>query len=291
MPSRNSEDDLLISSRAHRSKGFLKDQEWRGRGGRFREARGARRARWLSSTMAFKWAAVLGMLAMAACTSGSSGPTASIAASTPPESQAESPSPVQCPWPDGGSCLGPLAAGTYTTSAFQPTLTYRLPAGWGNFEDLPGNFLLIPPGGHVAGVDPGTSDYVGVYTSVAAETPRCAAAPDAGSSPAQLARYFASDRELETMTPEPVVVGGLRGFVLDLQLAKDAHTKLVCLIVGVPPSGLEHGVGPGLAMRLYLLANHDPIVGGTVAIEIDDVSGGGHLNKYSAVVKNFRFGT
>jgi hypothetical protein len=254
------------------------------------DARWTRGVSRLISAAPFKWTAVLGILAMAACTSGSSAPADSITGSGSP-ARTESPSPVPCPWPEGGSCLGPLAAGTYTTSVFQPTLTYRLPTGWGNFEDLPGNFLLIPPGGHVTGVDPGTSDYVGVYTSVAAEMPSCAAAPDVGTSPSQLAGYFASHRELDATAPKPVVVGGLRGVVLDLRLAKDAHSKLVCLIVGVPPSGLEHGVGPGLAMRLYLLANHDPIVGGTVAIEIDDVSGGGHLDKYSAVVKKFRFAT
>jgi hypothetical protein len=62
-----------------------------------------------------------------------------------------------------------------------------------------------------------------------------------------------------------------------------------CLIIGVTPSGLEHGVGPGVAMRLYLLTHHDPILGGTLAIEIDDISGGRHLDAYSSVVNGFRF--
>ena len=234
---------------------------------------------------------VLGMIGMAACSGGTSASPASPPASSPPTSQKGSaPPPPECPPPEGGSCLGPLAAGTYTTSEFQPPLTYRLPKGWGNFEDLPGNFLLIPPGGDASGVDPGTSDFVGVYTSVQAESPACGSAPDVSRSPSQMANYFTSHRELETTTPtKQVSVGGLHGVVLDLKLAKGTHKDLVCLIAGVPPSGLEHGVIPGLVMRLYLLANHDPITGGTVAIEIDDVSGGGHLDRYTSVVKDFRF--
>ena len=43
-------------------------------------------------------------------------------------------------------------------------------------------------------------------------------------------------------------------------------------------------------MRLYLLANHDPIVGGTVAIESPRVRRRSP-EQDSAVVKNFRFGT
>jgi hypothetical protein len=65
--------------------------------------------------------------------------------------------------------LGALSAGTYSSSVFQPAITYRVPAGWGNFEDLPGNLLLIPPGGKLSGVDPGTSDYVGVYPRIEAK--------------------------------------------------------------------------------------------------------------------------
>lgn len=219
--------------------------------------------------------------------SSTSAPTATP---TPSKSGASSPLP-ECPNPEGGSCLGPLSPGTYTTSQFIPTLTYDVPADWGNFEDLSGNFLLIPPGGDVSGVDPGTSDYVGVYTNVAAETPDCGPASHVGGTPANMASYFASDRELQTTKPTPVSIGGLDGVVLDLKLTKGSHKRLVCLIVGVSPSGLEHGLGQGLTMRLYLLAQHDPLFGGTLAIEIDDVSGGGHLDSYSAVVKNFRFAT
>src|SRR5688572_31626082 len=40
------------------------------------------------------------------------------------------------------SASGALAPGTYTTLSFSPAITYTVPAGWTNGEDLPGNFLL-----------------------------------------------------------------------------------------------------------------------------------------------------
>jgi hypothetical protein len=60
------------------------------------------------------------------------------------------------------------ASQTYKTLMFEPELTYRVPApGWHNWEDIRGNFLLVPPGNDLSGVDAGTADYLGVYTSVA----------------------------------------------------------------------------------------------------------------------------
>jgi hypothetical protein len=47
-----------------------------------------------------------------------------------------------CPFVDGGTCLEAIDAGTYTTTTFQPSITYTVPDGWLNREDLPGNFLL-----------------------------------------------------------------------------------------------------------------------------------------------------
>jgi hypothetical protein len=241
----------------------------------------------ISATLA---SLVLLAVLLAACGQASNHLTQSPTPTATLPSETSAP-PPECPNPEGGSCLGPLAPGTYTTSRFIPTLTYVVPADWGNFEDLSGNFLLIPPGGDVSGVDPGTSDYVGVYTSIKPETPDCGPASDVGGSPADIASYFAGHSELQTTKPSQVSIGGLDGVVVDLTLKKGSHKHLVCLIVGAPPSGLEHGVGQGLTMRLYLLAQHDPLFPGTLAIEIDDVSGGGHLEDYSAVVKNFRFAT
>jgi hypothetical protein len=44
-------------------------------------------------------------------------------------------------------------------------------------------------------------------------------------------------------------------------------------------------MGPGLAMRIYLLKAHS----GTLAIELDDVRNAGHLAAYSRIAEGFRF--
>jgi hypothetical protein len=56
--------------------------------------------------------------------------------------------------------LGALTAGTYKTRVFHPAISYTVPDGWKNFEDTPGNFLLVPPDGNLPGVNGGTSDLV-----------------------------------------------------------------------------------------------------------------------------------
>ena len=215
-------------------------------------------------------------------------------AATPVPSPSGSPMAF-CPNPEGGVCLGPVSAGTYATRAFEPRITYVLPAGWGNYEDLPGNFELLPPGFDLAGGDAGTSDYIGVYTHVIAETAECAGpARGAGTSPVGMAKWLAGQRNLAVTAPKKASIGGLDGVVVDIKLAKGFQRVVDwsdgrCVIMGQAPSGLEHGVNPGGSMRLYLLES--PVTHGTtLAIEIDDVTGSDALNAYSDVVKQFQFG-
>lgn len=203
-----------------------------------------------------------------------------------------------CPNPDGGSCLGQLNAGTYRTSTFHPAITYTVPGGWSNFEDLPGNFLLVPPSGSLAGVNAGTSDYIGIYTSIGAAAPGCAAgyAPSVGFTPKSIAHWFRRKRGLVTTRPISASVGRLHGLRLDIHLSSrwkkscsyNHGTPTVQLIVGVPPSDLAHTMVPHLTIRLYLLRYH----GGTLAIEVDDVhKGHPHLGGYSRLLRQVKFGT
>src|SRR3954452_11133974 len=108
--------------------------------------------------------------------SASAAPVASTLDAPPavgssPTTVASSAAARRCPNPEvglGNECLGPVAAGTYTTQLFSPTLTYTVPDGWANLEDTAGNFLLLPPGSELTGVNTGASDYPGVYTYVVA---------------------------------------------------------------------------------------------------------------------------
>jgi hypothetical protein len=218
-----------------------------------------------------------------------------------------------CPVSYHGDCLGPIPAGTYTTVQFQPTLTYTVPApggsaapvpyggsvGWLNSEDLPGLFTLIPPGFRLGGPDGNepAGDYIGIYTSVVAANADCTESeqPGVGHITAALAAEFTHRAGLTTTTPTPVSVGGLQGVVLDIRLA-DGWTQtcfysqgspVVPLIRGVGPSSVDNPIGPGIMVRLYLLDLPDS----TLAIQLWDTSGGTHLDAYSAIVDQLRFGS
>ena len=120
-----------------------------------------------------------------------------------------------------GACLGILEAGTYSTSVFEVPLTYTVTDGWGNYEDLPGNFLLVPPGGSLEGVNAGTSDFIGLYYSSAPAAANCDERPEPGiaTTPEAMATWFAGLPGLEMTDPEPMTVGGLSGFVMDIDIA------------------------------------------------------------------------
>ncbi len=204
-----------------------------------------------------------------------------------------------CDNPEGGLCLGQLAAGgAYQTEKFVPQLRYDVPPGWANYEDTPGNFLLVPPKGDLPGVNAGTSDYIGVYTSIAAPD-GCDPGPAPGvqTTPEAIAAWVKRNKGLTATSPRKVNIGGLKGLVLDVRM--EAGWKKTCpnygpntpplvpLITGMPPSGLDHNVFGRVVVRLYLLAYR----GHTLAIEVDDVTGGEHLTQHSRVVDNFQFQT
>lgn len=191
------------------------------------------------------------------------------------------PPPVEnhCPFADGGTCLGPLDAGTYTTTTFQPSITYTVPAGWVDGEDLPGNFLLQLEN------DP---RYIGIYRDGTAPL-GCedTGVPGVGHSIDAWADWLTSHPGLVTSEPQPVSVGGLDGVYLDIGLDPGWTTAcpfsggnpVLPFIVGDGISSLQHVLFRGLEERLYLLDYH----GGNVAIEIGP-EGAGSLDDWLKVV-------
>ncbi len=203
-----------------------------------------------------------------------------------------------CPSIHGGVCLGPLEAGTYTTRAFETPLTYTVPAGWANYEDLPGNFLLIPPSGSNEGVDAGTSDYIGVSQGVAPLSGECQERPEPNvdRTPEAMGAWYASHPGLVVEGPKPVAIGGLDGVVLDLATT-DGGTgwcdipglgEFVPILIGTGPASLTHVLDRTFTMRLYLLRVR---AGEVIAIEIDDVPGGDTVESMVDVVNDMQFGT
>lgn len=196
-----------------------------------------------------------------------------------------------CPNPYGGACLGELEPGSYTTVRFKPTLTYRVPEGWANLEDLPGNFLLQRLSDYRES-EISTGSFVGVYQNVAAPD-GCneRRAPDVGQSVADLTAWFQANEQLTTTDPQPVTIGGLTGVYIEVAKAPDApgcaweleaqYGKFVPLIIGGGTSELHHvTLSPEWKERLYILSFGDD---GNVVIEVGPE--GGSLPDYLAVVE------
>lgn len=205
-----------------------------------------------------------------------------------------------CPNSHGGLCLGSLEAGTYSTMSFEPKLSYTVPEGWSNGEDLPGNVLLSRTDDPVEGIWGGS--YIGVYQNVRAASP-CGedAQPGVGTSAAELASWYRTVPGLEIVGDAPVSVGGLSGIALDFRVSDgwtsecplDGVIHAIPVIIGGGVSQLHHVIGAPLEMRLYLL-DWDK---GNVAIEVTAALEQHSLKDYlgragaGAVVDSFKFGS
>jgi hypothetical protein len=199
--------------------------------------------------------------------------------------------PPACPNPHGGTCLGPLRAGTFTTTTFSPAITYTVPAGWTNVEDLPGNFLL-----QLAG----DARYLGVYQNANAPY-KCEEHPDpdVGQSVAEYTRWLRRHPLLRVTTPRPVSIGGLHGVVMDISKAPgtsgkgctyDGTAGFVPFIVGGRgPASLHHVITdtPGWTERVYLLRYKR----GNVTIEIgpEGADLATYLKKVTPILRSLRF--
>ena len=131
----------------------------------------------------------------------------------------------------------------------------------------------------------GTSDYLGVYTSVVPPG-YCNGLPSTTvpNTFDGLVEYLTSNEAIAVSNRQDVSVGGLSGVAMDL--AMHGSTGDGCpdgvwadIYVGTDPSSLVHAIIPIQPVRVYLLHNG----GGVLAIELADaISGGsGHLRLVS----------
>ncbi len=162
-------------------------------------------------------------------------------------------------------------------------------------EDLPGNFLLLPPGRDLSGVDAGAADYLGVYSgaTVAAADCESAAMPGVGLRPKAIATALQQRPGLDTSTPHNVSVGGLHGLVMDIRLAPgttagcavEGGLTIVPLFIGAGPATVEHAQVPGLRTRLYVLANGKS----NLILEASDVTADADTFAFEPVIRSFDF--
>lgn len=242
------------------------------------------------------------LLTLTACSSdpggASEGQQPSGSGATPSRSEthpSETVAAAVCPNPGGGQCLGDLAAGSYHTEVFEPPLGYTVPAGWANLEDLPGNFLLLPPGRDLGGVDAGEADYLGVYSgaTVAAADCESAAMPGVGLRPRAMATALQQRAGLITSTPRKVSVGGLHGVVMDIRLSPgtkagctvEGGLSIIPLFIGAGPASVEHAQFAGLRTRLYVLANGRS----NIIVEVSDVATDAGTFEFESVISSLDF--
>ena len=230
---------------------------------------------------------LLGILAMclASCSGGGG---------TPPQVERSG-----CPYADGQACLGRLPAGLHRSSVLTPPLRYRVPRGWANAQDTPGDLLLAPARSTPAGVNAGTSDYIGVYTSVVMDRSCGSHHPEPlPPRPADYTRWLRHQSALAVSGVRGVTVGGLHGTVQVLRLSPTWHRScswsqdgpMLPYLVGVDPSVLVHVVQGHDVIRLYLLSATYFGARVVLAIEAVDTRGPGTLTDLRNVVETFRFG-
>jgi hypothetical protein len=161
-----------------------------------------------------------------------------------------------------------LPAGTYTSAAFQPPVTFTIPAGW----------LISADSEHYFGLRPAVSDLVGVFLFrgpvAASQDPACPDSPAEGvaMSSSALGAWIGSLPGLAVSPPELVTVGGLRGMAIDVQIAAGwtqscpyaGGLPAVPLFVG--PDTFRWTVAGAEALRLMLLDGPDGV---TIAVDVD----------------------
>jgi hypothetical protein len=114
------------------------------------------------------------------------------------------------------TCRGTLAAGTYTSRAMNPALTYTVPSGWYNKFD------------HVRGYgfESGPNTSLEVQRDLVVARADCVeeAEPGVGTTAAAMVQALAARPGLDTTEPTPITIGGLSGFTIDITLSPDWTT-------------------------------------------------------------------
>jgi len=225
-------------------------------------------------------------LVLGACQAGVSGPSSSpvpTATSVATTEPTPTPRPLTLPRPtdipsdgsceQGHVCLGLLAAGTaYTTSVFQPQITFSVPeAGWENRVDAGGIFFLLPiayPGDSIAFFRNPVASGVG--------------AAGIGTGVDDLAAWLAANPLFNATPAQPVTIGGLPGLSMDIRVAAGAENQdpgcpvQVCVPflrgkdeTTQPQWNWDWGFAGLETQRLYLLTSTE----GVLAVFVDSYDG------------------
>ena len=228
-------------------------------------------------------------------------PTPSIGG-WPTESIAPSASASPVCDPRGGTCLGDIAPGTYTSTTFRPRFTYTVPGGWSNTMDLPTNFLLARTDDPV--VDFYGGNAINLVPNVAAASQNCEQTPEpgVGRTAQAISDWLVGLAAVQSSGPRPTTVGGLTGFVVDAQLTPTwtrscpfgEGALIQMTVAGDPAEFRRHSaiLAVGVSVRLYVL---DRPGGGNVMVLVvdipDEISFADYLMAATPVVESMQFGS
>jgi len=181
----------------------------------------------------------------------------------PTPSPGASPSPVD---------FGVLAPGRHRSN-FDPPFTYAVPAGWTILKDTSDEFDIAP-----AALNGGSDLYV-------CKNPTPAnghAAPVSGvaNNAQAITTWLASRPDLAFGTPEPLSLGGLRGYSLDLKGRAATNVNIIGTI-----GGCGRDIYPDQRVRVALLDYAD----GTIFIVLWDTLGEVMIEEGTAVALTFEF--
>ncbi len=167
-----------------------------------------------------------------------------------------------------------LPAGTYTSKAFTPAVTYTLPAGWENPNDASDYLDLLPAGSDVGGI------YLFRDPQPASQDSACPQSPAPGiiaKDSTTLMNWIRGRPGLTVSTPTLVTVGGLPGVELDVAIKEGWKNSCPFAnnLPSVPLFALTGSQYPWTIagterLRMDLL---DRPGGGTIVVDIDAFDG------------------
>jgi hypothetical protein len=187
-----------------------------------------------------------------------------------------------------------LPAGTYTSAAFQPAVTYTVPTGWRIASDSSDYFALQPVDSEITGIHFFRDPLAASQDAACPTTPE----PGVGKLSLELATWIRGLPGIIASSPRIVTTGGLRGVELDLAL-NTGWTASCPFANGVPTVPLFVGADGSLRwvvagnerLRVALL---DVPGGGTVVVDVDAFDGtlmDGLVAAAAPIVQSLSFAT
>lgn len=187
-----------------------------------------------------------------------------------------------------------IPAGTYTSSAFRPPITYTLPDGW----------LIADNAADYVALEPVTSDAIGIRVfrspRAASQDPACpvTAAPRVGTTAKGLVDWIQARPGLVAGDAVPVTLGGLAGLRVDLAIVAGWTPSCpfangiptVAPFVGATDASFRWVIAGSERLRLTVL---DVPGAGTVVVDIDAFDGSlmdGLLPAAAPIVGSLKFG-